>query len=159
MVASSNFEKTVDMPASKHQPTTVQRVDRQVFVDYDMKKRWEAGKDEKEKTAALITVKKMMLHDLNQVIGRAINDLVQLMEQYACVSLTGCFSMQVGNAVGFLEQKCRAMEQNGNGQDKLEVVKENLDHMKRKLELLRNAMGTRRKESVGMGTKLVSETM
>ena len=132
----SDFETTVDIPVSKQQPTTTHKIDKQVFVDENMKKKWYEAKDGKERTAALIAVNEMALHIFKQVVNCAVGDLVQLVEQYADLSLAGSCSMWGKSAVRFLE----AMEKEFNGNDKdkgkLEMVKESLNHMKRKLEVL-----------------------
>jgi DNA repair ATPase RecN len=132
MDAFSDFERTVGIPVLKERPVTIRRIDSQVLVDDNMKKKWEEAKNGKETTAALIAVNEMVLHDLNQVINCPTGPLVQLVEQYARLLLAGSYSTQVRSAVRFLEQK----EKKGISQDKLEKVKESLDHLKRKLEFL-----------------------
>ena len=136
MSTFSDFEKTVDIPVSKQWPTATRKIDNQVLVDEDMKKNWDEAKDGKERTAALIAVNEMALHVLKQVGICDMGDLVQLMEQYADLSLVGSCSVRMKSTVRFLE----AMEKEFNGNDKdkgkLETVKESLNHMKRKLEVL-----------------------
>jgi len=105
---------------------------------------------EKEKTAALIAVNEMVLHDLNQSINRATNNLAPLLEQYAYLSLTGSFSVQMESAVDLLEQKYIMMEQAGVSQDELEKVKKSLDQMNRVLEPLDNTKEIGQEESVGI---------
>ena len=94
MDAFSNSEKTVDMPVSKQQPMTTQKIDNQVLFNQYMKKKWETAKDEKEKTAALIAVNEMVLYDPKQATSRPSNNLAPLLEEYAYLSLTGSFSVQ-----------------------------------------------------------------
>jgi hypothetical protein len=113
-----------------------QQIDTQVSVDQDMKKKWEVARGGKEKTAALIEVREKVLNDLNRVINRSTNDLVQLVERYARLALSGSFSAQVASAVGLLEQNYISLEKKRVSQDQLQKVKASLDHMKRKVELL-----------------------
>jgi len=147
MDAFPNFEKAVDMTVSK-QPTTTQKIDKQELVDEGMKKKWEAVKDEKERTAVLIAVNEMILHDFSHAINHAPDNLMQLVERFVCLSLTGSFSAEVGRAVSSLEREYVAMEKRGVGQDKLEKVKGGLDYMKRRLELLYNAKKDAQEEGV-----------
>ena len=130
----SDFEKTVDITVSKQRPTATRKIDNQVLVDEDMKRKWDKAKDGKERTAALIVVNEMALHILNQVSNCATGDLVQLVKQYADLSLVGSCSVQVKSIVRFLETVL--MEFNALYMIGLEPVKERLDHMKRKLEVL-----------------------
>ena len=97
MSTFSDFEKTVDIPVSKQRPTATRKIDNQVLIDEDMKKNWDEAKDGKERTAALIAVNEMALHVLKQVGICDMGDLVQLMEQYADLSL-GNFSVQAKQA-------------------------------------------------------------
>ncbi len=129
MNAFSNFE-TVDILVSKQQPSATRKIDDQVLVE-DTKKKWDEAKDGKEKTAALIAVNEMVLRHLNQANDCGTGDLVQLVEQYADLSLVGSCSTQAKSAVKFLE----GMEMNTD-EDKLKTVQRNLRHMKGKLELL-----------------------
>ena len=151
---ASDFEKTVDMPVSKQQPMTTRRIDKQVLVNHYMKKKWETAKDEKEKTTALIAVHEMVLHDLKQAISRATNKLTPLLEQYAYLSLTGSFSVQMESAIKFLEQKDIVMEETGVSQDRLRKVKKNLDEMERELEFLDNTKENGQQESVVIETNV-----
>jgi len=104
-----------------------------------MKKEWEAATDGKEKTAAFIAVTEMVLHDLNQVINHATNDLAQLIEQYGRLSLSGSFLEQLGSTIRLLEQRYKAMEKTGTAQSNLRMVTMSSDHVRRKLELLSNS--------------------
>jgi len=130
-----------------------QLIDTQVSVDQNMKKKWEAARDGKEKGAALIGASEKVLHDLNQIISRATNDLEQLVERYADLSLSGSFSAQVGSAVRLLEQNYASLEKGGVGREQLQRVKRSLDHMKRKLELLHITKENVQKESSGVGSQ------
>jgi len=126
-------------------------VSKQVLVNEHMKKTWETAKDERGKTMALIAVNEMVLHDLEQTISRTTNNLASLVEQYTDLSLTGSFSVQMKGAVKFLEQKYIVMEKTGV---RLEKVKESLDQIKRKLELLDNPKENGQPESVGIETSV-----
>jgi hypothetical protein len=147
MAVLSDIEKVVDRIARDQQPTAIHKIDRKMSVDQEMmKKRWEAAKDEKEKTVALITFNELVLHDLNQVIHRATNDLVQLMEQFAGLSLSGCFLEQLGSGVRLLEHRYKDLEKTGADQVK---VKKSLDATKKLLEFLSNAMKNSRGAALG----------
>jgi len=150
----SDSDKTINVPIWKQQLTTTHKIDEQVLDEQDMKKKWKTAKDGKEKTAALLAVNVMVLRDLNQVINRATNDLLRLMEQYAGLSLSGCFLEQLRRTVGLLEQRHKGMEENGIGQFHLQTITKSLDDMKRKLELLNNAREDNQKESVGIGLSI-----
>ena len=121
MDAFSHFEKTVAMPVLKQQRTTTPKIDNQVLVNEDMKKKWHEAKYWKERTATLIAVHEMTLHHLNQATNCATGDLVHLVEQYGDLSLAGSCSAQVKSAIRFLE----ALKDKGG-----------LHHMNRKLTLL-----------------------
>ena len=129
----SNFERIANMPAWRLQPTPTHKTDRQMSVDDDMKKKWEAAKNEKEKAAIHIALNGMVLHDLNQVINRAPSDLVQLVEQYAPLAWSGSVLEKLGCTARRLEQMYKVMEEKGVSQDLLQQVKESLDRMKRTL--------------------------
>ena len=126
-------------------------IDKQVTVDQDMKQRWEVAKDGKEKTVALIKAGGNALNDLSQVVDRATNDLAQLAEDYASLSLSGSFSAQMEKAVRLLGQRYKGMEEKGVGQDHLKRVKEGLDNMEKKLELLQTV---KEKKWNGMKSKV-----
>jgi len=138
MDAFSNFTRVFNVPprASKGQATTTRKVNIVELVDDDMKKKWDKAKDGKERTAVLVAVNELVLHDINQIINCAMGDLVQLVGQYARLSLAGSCSAQVRSAVRLLRQRYMAMDNKATAQDKLEKAKESLGHMKRRLELL-----------------------
>ena len=107
----------------------------QTSIDQSMKK-WKAAKDGTEKTTILVAVREKVLHDLDQIIKGATNDLAQQVERYEYLSLSGSFSAQVSCAVGLLELRYIGMEKRGAGEHHLQRVKETLDNMKRKLDIL-----------------------
>ena len=116
----------------KQQSITTRKIDNQVLVDGDMKRKWDDARDGKETTAALIAVNEMRLHQLKQVNNCAAGDLAQLVGQYARLSLAGNCSAQLRSAVRCLEAaKRKAIYDNG-----LTTFGESLDHMKSKLEFL-----------------------
>jgi len=118
-------------------------------------KEWEAAKDGKERTAILAAVREKVLRDLDQIIKSATSELVQLVERYARLSLSGSFSAQVGSVVRLLEeQRYTCLESKSVGQDQLQRVKVSLDHMKRKLALLNDARESARWERVEVGIPL-----
>ena len=130
----SDFEKIVDIPISKQRSTATRKIDHQVLIDEDMKQKWDEAKDSKERTAGLIAVKEMALHILKQVGNCDTGNLVQLVKQYADLSLAGSCTMRAKSTVKFLEDKAKA--RSVRGENRPDTVKVDLDHMKRKLELL-----------------------
>ena len=130
----SDFEKIVDIPISKQRSTSTRKIDNQVLIDEDMKKKWDEAKDGKERTVALIVVNEMALHILKQVDNCATGDLVQLMEQYADLSLVGSCTVRAKSTIKFLEAKEK--EPDVRSQNRPDTLQENLSHMRRKLELL-----------------------
>jgi hypothetical protein len=52
----------------------------------------EAAKNGMEKTAILVAVREKVLHDFDQIVKGAINDLAQQVEISACISLLGSCS-------------------------------------------------------------------
>ena len=116
-------------------------VNTQTSVDRDMKE-WEVTKDGMEKRAILVAVREKVLHELDQFINGATNDLEKQVERYAHISLSGSFSAQVGSAVKLLEENYIALEERGVNQDQLQRVKKSLGHMKRKLQLLNTSRST-----------------
>jgi hypothetical protein len=104
-----------------------------------MKERWKTAKDGKEKKTALIEAGEKALNGVMQVIDNAANDLAQLAEDYAGLSLSGSFSAEMEKAVRLLEQMHKAMEEKGFGQEQLQKVQDGLDSMTKKLELLKFA--------------------
>ena len=107
----------------------------QAPVDQEMKK-WETAKDGTKKTAILVTVSEKVLHDLDQIISGATNDLEQWVGQYTRLRLSGRLSAQVDSAVKLLEQKYIVLEEKGINKDHLQRVQESLRNMKWKLELV-----------------------
>jgi flagellar biosynthesis regulator FlaF len=104
------------------------------------------AKDEKETTAAIIAVNEMVLHELEQVMDRATNDLLRLVGQFVSLSSTGSLSVQV--AVRVLKEAFMAMVTSAIDPDVLGKTREYLDCVTRKLELLNDATGDGQ-ESVG----------
>jgi len=125
----------------------------QVSVDQGMKE-WEAAKDAKERTAIFAAVREKVLRDLNQIINSATGELIQLVERYGRLSLSGSFSAQVDSAVRLLEQHYTGLGNKSVDQDQLQRVKVSLDHMRRKLTLLNDAKASARKETVEVGLPL-----
>jgi hypothetical protein len=117
----------------------VQVQDAQVSVDNNMKRRWEAAKNEKQKTEALFATSKRALGDLSRIINEALNELAQLAAEYARLSLSGSFSAPLEKAIWLLEQQCKGMEEKGVGPEPLAKVRSRLEEMKVRLGLLRKA--------------------
>jgi CCR4-NOT transcriptional regulation complex NOT5 subunit len=111
------------------------------LIDQSVKKKWGATKDGKGKTAVLIAPWEKELQDLNQIINSATNELAEQVERYDQLSLSGSLSAQVGSAIRLLEQHYRALENKGMDPNQLQKVKESLDLLKRKLDLLNSAKG------------------
>ena len=144
MDAFSDFEKTADIPLSKQLPTATRNIDKQASVEQGLTKTWAALKDEKETTVALIALNEMVLHDLDQATDRDPHDLIQLVGEFDSLSLTGGVLAHMERTVRFMEDKYTAMKEKHNDQAELINVRENLDHMKKKLEVLSHAMATRK---------------
>jgi hypothetical protein len=121
-------------------------------VDQSMKE-WDSAKDGTEKTAILLAKREKVLHDLDQIINGATNELARQVERYAHLSLSGSFSAQVGSAVRLLEQSYIALEGKDVGHDHLQRVKESLGSMRRKLDVLKIAKENARKERVEIGNQ------
>ena len=111
----------------------------QVSVDDNMKKQREAAKHKKERTEALLATSKSALEDLSHIMDEAMDELAQLAEEYASLSLTGSFSVPLEKAVLLLELRCRELEVKGVGLEQLTKVRTSLEHMKGRLDLLRKA--------------------
>jgi len=91
---------------------------------------------------SLITALKQGLGHLNGSTKQAMDDLAQLTEQYAALSLSGRFSSHMEKAVELLEQRYTDAK-------KERVRKEMQDSVgviKRKLELLREVEGKMHKD-------------
>jgi len=140
MDAFSDFEK---MPILKQQPASTGKIDNQVLADQDMKKKWDEAKRGKETNVALIAINGILLHDANH--SCITGDLVQLVEQYARLSLAGSCSAQVRSTVSFLER----LERSDSGQVALGDIKGTLGYMKRKLKLLNKVEEDAQKGSSG----------
>ena len=117
----------------------VQVQETQVLVDDNMKKQWEAAKGEKEMTEALVTTSRRALGDLGHAMDEAMGELARLAEDYACLSLSGCFSAPLEKATRLLEQRCRGMEEKGVSPEQLERMHGSLEQMKERLDVLRRA--------------------
>ena len=144
MDAFSDFQKIVDIPISKQLPTATRKIDKQVSVEQGLTKTWEAVKDERETTVALIALNEMVLHELDQAIDRDPHDLIQLVEEFDSLSLTGGVLAHMERTVRFMEEKYTAMKKKHVDQVELVNVRENLDHMKKELELLSHTVEARK---------------
>ena len=131
----------------------------QVAIDTNMKRKWEAAKSEQEKTDALAETSKRALDDLGRIINDAMDDLAQLADEYAHLSLSGSFSAPLEKAICLLEQQCKGLEEKGVGPEQLKKVRSSLDEMTRKLDLLRKAQEkvavTKAKKKVWEGVRKV----
>ena len=118
----------------------------QLSVDDDMRKQWEAAKDEKARTEALLVTSKGALEDLSRIIDEAMDELARLAEEYGKLSLSGSFSAPLEKVISLLEQWCKGMEEKGVPSELLAKVRTTLDDMKVRLDLLRQANEKVRKE-------------
>lgn len=112
--------------------------DKRTSIDQGIKKKWEAAKDKKENTEALIAVHERALGDLTRAMDGAMDDLVQLVEDYDGKTLSGSFSAHMEKTIHFLEQRCTDQEECAS-QERLENMRCSLEQLRRKLELLRLA--------------------
>jgi hypothetical protein len=114
-------------------------------VDDNMRRQWEAAKDEKERTEALIATSISTLENLSDTIDGSMVELARSAEEYARLSLSGSFSAPLEKAIWLLEQRCKEMEENGVGLELLTKVRSSLEQMKERLDLLRKAKTAVRK--------------
>ena len=121
-------------------------------VDDDRRKQWEAAKDEKERTDALLATSRSALDGLHRSIDEAMAELARLAEAYAGLSLSGSFSAPLEKAIWLLEQRCKGMEEKGVSLELLAKIRGSLEHMQERLDLLRKA-----KEKVREGVREVRE--
>jgi len=117
-------------PHTRH--VWVKNNDTQTSVDEAVKKEWEAAKVEKEVIELLIATHGSELGGLTHAMGKAVDDLAGLAEDYAAISLSG----HTEKAIRLLEQRCKDMEQKGIGREWPKTMEDSLDLMKRKLELV-----------------------
>ena len=122
----------------------VQVQETKVSVDDNMKKQWEAAKGDKEMTEALVTTGKRALGDFSHAMDDAMNELTQLAEDYAWLSLSGCFSAPLEKAARLLEQRCNGMEEKGVSPEQLERMHGSLEKIRERLDLLRRARRPRK---------------
>ena len=117
----------------------VQVQETRVSVDDTMKRQWEGAKDEKERTEALVTASKSALDDLSHAMDEAMDELARFAEDYAGLSLSGCFSAPLEKAIRLLEQRCKGMEEKGVAPEQLERMHGSLEQLKGRLDVLRKA--------------------
>ena len=108
-------------------------------VDDDMKKKYDAAKDETERTEALVAASESELSRLSVTIEDGLAELLRLAEEYAGLSLSGCFSGPLEKAIRLMEEHCKSMEEQGVGRDQLETMRGGLKDMKKRLDVLRKA--------------------
>ena len=76
-----------------------------------------------------------------------MGELVRLAEEYAYLSLSGCFLGPLEKAIRVLDEHCRrSMEEQGVSRDQLEKMRGSLETMERRLDLLKAAKEKRTKE-------------
>jgi len=116
--------------------TWVQVHEGQVSVDDNMRRQWEAAKNDKERTDALLATSRSALDDLRRRIDKAMDELARLAEAYALLSLSGSFLVPLEKAIRLLEQRCNAMVAKGV---RFEQLAKGLEQMRGRLTLLENA--------------------
>ena len=108
-------------------------------VDEEMKTQWEAAKDEKERTEALLAGSQRTLDSLSSTVEAGMDALEELQEEYARLSLSGSFSGPLEKAIRLLELHFRNMEQKGVSGDQLEKLRGSVEEMKKRLNVLKKA--------------------
>ena len=108
----------------------VQKQDSQVTVDDEMKTKWEAAKDEKEKTEVLVAENKRELDSLSSTVEADMDALVRLADEHGRLSLSGSFSGPLEKAIRLLELHCHSLEEQGVSGDQLEKMRAGLEGMK-----------------------------
>jgi len=117
----------------------VQKEESQMTVDEEMKTQWEAAKDEKERTEALLAGSQRTLDSLSSTVEAGMDALEELQEEYARLSLSGSFSGPLEKAIRLLELHFRNMEQKGVSGDQLEKLRGSVEEMKKRLNVLKKA--------------------
>jgi len=160
MDAFSNFEKIINSPVHllwSHFHAFdkwVQKHESQVTVDDDMKKMWEAAKDEKEKTEALVAESERTLSELSYSMDTGMDELVRLADEYGRLSLSGSFSGPLEKEIRLLELHCHSLEEQGVSGDQLEKMRARLEDRKRRLDVFNKAKEKRITKEV-LGAKIV----
>ena len=114
----------------------VEKQESQVTVDEEMKTKYDAAKDKKEKIEVLAAASKRTLDDLRSYIKAGMDALAGLQEEYAGLSLSGCFSGSLEKAIRLLELHYESMEQKGVSRAELNTMRTGLKKMKRRLDVL-----------------------
>ena len=107
-------------------------------VGEDMRKQWEAAKDQKENTEALIATHERALDDLSRVTGDAMNDLERLVEDYDGLALSRSFSAHMEKTIKFMEQRYPDGD-SAVSEERLDNTRCGLEQMKKKLDIMRLA--------------------
>ena len=81
-----------------------QENDMQASMDENLKK-WEEAKAEKEGTELLIAAYESTLGDLNDAMSRTMGALARLVEDYAALSLSGPFSAKMRDSLDLMKRK------------------------------------------------------
>lgn len=92
--------------------------------------------EDEEKTEALIATSEGELGALNHAMGKDMDDLARLTEEYTALALSESFSSHVKKAIRLLEERYTDMATKGGSQRQLENIQDSLHLMKRKLGLL-----------------------
>src|SRR5258706_6601352 len=126
----------------------VQKQEPQVTVDDEMKTKWEAAKDEKEKTKALVGEGQRKLDSLSSTVEAGMDARVRLQEEFGRLSLSGSFSGPLEKAIRLLELHCHSLEEQGVSRDQLKTMRGSLEYMKRRLDILKEAKEKRTAKEV-----------
>ena len=110
-----------------------------VSVDDNMKKQWEAARDEKEKTEALVEACKGALNSLSLVMDEVMDEVAKLAAEYSRLSLSGSFSAHLEKAILLMELRCGTMARKGVGVEQLAKMQRSLVHLKGRLDLLKES--------------------
>jgi hypothetical protein len=112
--------------------------DTRTLVDEAIRKKWEAAKEKKENTEALVATRERALGDLTRATDEAMDVLARLVEDYDGSALSRSFSAHIEKTIRFMEQRYTDREE-GASEELLDNMRGGLEQMKRKLELLRLA--------------------
>src|SRR5258706_14753421 len=99
----------------------------------------------------LVAASERTLGDLSYTMDDGMGELVRLAEEYAYLSLSGCFLGPLEKAIRVLDEHCRrSMEEQGVSRDQLEKMRGSVEMVKRRLDLFREkGVATKAKEAWG----------
>ena len=121
----------------------VQKQVPRVTVDDDMKKKWDEAESEKAKNEALVAASKRALDDFSSTIDKDMDEIERLAEQYAGLSILGCFSGPLEKAIKLLELHCKSMEEQDVSRDQLKKMRGSVETMQRRLDFFNEVRRTK----------------